>query len=192
MFTVPQTDARRALRGQLGVRCRQGCHIPARTLLGPYAAYVCTQKEQEVRKYEPPPGSGDNDSGGGVSDDGVGKEAAVRRAEEERKEPALRGIRRLEEESQHQQFETTFESTKGTAVDGVKLLVDAYGYGGFAAAVNDPTIDPFTSMCERMAEPNVALVEVLVYGKGGGRTYCTVHSQRVECSRATVTRRACI
>jgi len=39
------------------------------------------------------------------------------------------------------------------------MLADAYGYGGYAAAVNDPTIDPRKGP-DKMAAPNVGIVEV--------------------------------
>jgi hypothetical protein len=145
MFTVKKYDRRVALRGQLGVRCKKDkrAAIPARTILGPYAAYVCTEAEHAVRKFRPPPGSGSG-SGGARGD-------------------AATPVEALEEELNHLMFETMFDNTRGTEVGGVKMLVDAYGYGGFAAAVNDPTIDPSDSP-ERIAEPNVALVEVLVHG----------------------------
>ena len=145
MFTVKKYDRRVALRGQLGVRCKKDkrAAIPARTILGPYAAYVCTEAEHAVRKFRPPPGSGSG-SGGARGD-------------------AATPVEALEEELNHLMFETMFDNTRGTEVGGVKMLVDAYGYGGFAAAVNDPTIDPSDGP-ERIAEPNVALVEVLVHG----------------------------
>jgi len=43
----------------LGVRCKLDRRIASRTVLGPYAAYVCTPAEHEMRKYLPPPGPGD-------------------------------------------------------------------------------------------------------------------------------------
>jgi hypothetical protein len=147
MFTVPDDDPRVALRGQLGVRVRRDAKaIKARTILGPYAAYVCNMTEHESHKFEPLRGV-----------------------------PLLpRGKRRIlqtqELEGLHLQFEVVFCNTLDLDVlEGYKLFVDAYGYGGFAAAVNDPVIDPFAPCAKGFAsaevdEPNVALTEVLIRG----------------------------
>ena len=147
MYTVPDDDPRVALRGQLGVRVRRDARtIKARTVLGPYAAYVCNMTEHESHKFEPLRGV-----------------------------PLLpRGKRRIlqtqELEGLHLQFEVEFCNTLDLDVlEGYKLFVDAYGYGGFAAAVNDPVIDPFAPCAKGFApsevdEPNVALTEVLIRG----------------------------
>ena len=147
MYTVPDDDPRVALRGQLGVRVRRDAKtIKARTVLGPYAAYVCNTTEHESHKFEPLRGV-----------------------------PLLpRGKRRIlqtqELEGLHLQFEVEFCNTLDLDVlEGYKLFVDAYGYGGFAAAVNDPVIDPFAPCVKGFApsevdEPNVALTEVLIRG----------------------------
>ena len=153
MYTVPEDDTRCLLRGQLGVRCRAGFRIPPRTLLGPYAAYVCTASEQDVRKFLPPTGAEVRDAGAGES--GGASDHQL-----------IKSIERLEEEGKHLQFQTNFVRIKGTVVADKRLVVDAYGYGGLAAAVNDGAINPYNQSDDSAqgSEPNVALVEVLVHG----------------------------
>jgi hypothetical protein len=53
--SVPTGDPRADLVGELGARAVR--HIPAGTLLGPYAAYVCTKAEYKTRKFCPVPGA---------------------------------------------------------------------------------------------------------------------------------------
>ena len=43
------------LRGEIGVRAVR--RIPAGTLLGPYATYVCSKKEYKSRKFLDVPGA---------------------------------------------------------------------------------------------------------------------------------------